>query len=492
MRRADSAAIEAGTPTERLMDRAGRAVARAATRQARGRYGRRAAVVCGRGNNGGDGFVAARALAAEGLAVRCFFIGDLSSVKGPAQHHLGELAAEGVTVESFDRSALESADVVVDALFGTGFRGPAEGEAKEAIDAINDARAPVVAVDIPSGVDGATGAVQGPAVAAQVTVAMAAEKIGTAVGAGAALAGRVEVADIGIPVQEASAHMIERADVARALPRRAADAHKKSAGSVALLAGSDEMRGAALLSSRGAVRAGAGYATLGTTAGVKQGVMGAAPELLCRSVTAGDVLGPDAVEAFRDVLESADALAVGPGIGRGSDQEKLLEALLAETRAAMVIDADGLNVLANRTDLLRDCAAPVVLTPHPAELGRLLQLSVGEIQSDRLGAARRAARQLGCVVLLKGFRTVVAAPAGEAAVNPSGGPELATAGTGDVLTGALAALLAAGLPAFDAAWCGVYLHGVAGGVAARASESGVLAWDVAEALPEAVSRVREG
>ena len=461
-------------------------------RLAGGRYGKRAAVVCGKGNNGGDGFVAARVLAGEGLGVRCLFIGDVSSVRGASEHHLRELTARGVPVDPFDAASLRSSDVVIDAIFGTGFRGPAEGRAKEAIDAINGAGAPVVAVDIPSGVDGSTGAVHGPAVAAEVTVAMAAEKIGTAVGRGATLAGSVEVADIGVQVEKASVHMIERADVARALPRRGADAHKKSSGSVALLAGSDEVGGAALLAARGAVRAGAGYATLGTTPGVKQAVTGAIPELLCRAVTAADVLGPDAVEAFRDVIEGADALAIGPGIGRGPDQEKLVEAALHEARAPVVIDADGLNVLAGRTDVLRDRPGSAVLTPHPAELGRLLQQSVGEIQSDRLGAARRAARELGCVVLLKGFRTIVAAPGGEAVVNPSGGPELATAGTGDVLSGVLAALLAAGLPPFHAAWCGAYLHGVAGSLAATATESGALAWDVAEALPEAVRIVREG
>jgi hydroxyethylthiazole kinase-like uncharacterized protein yjeF len=491
MSAADKAAIDAGTPVEALMDRAGRAVARAVIRLATGRYGRRVVVVCGKGNNGGDGFVAARVLRREGLAVRCLFVGDRTGVRGAAAHHLGLLDRAGVRLEQFDRDALAGADVIVDALFGTGFRGRAEGPAAAAIDAMNDASAPVVAVDIPSGVDGLTGAVAGPAVKASVTVAMAAMKVGTAIGAGAVHSGTLEIADIGIAVSQPSLRMTEERDVAAALPRRALDSHKRSHGAVALLGGSSGMSGAVVLAARAAVRAGAGYATAGVTAAVEPIVSGAIPEVLTRIVAAEQSLGPEALDEFKPVLERADAVAIGPGLGAGARQTELVAETIKRVDVPLVIDADGLNVLAGRTDELRTRPAPTVLTPHPAELGRLLDMSTGDIQADRVAAVRRATSALDCVVLLKGYRTLVSGQRGEVVINPTGGPELATAGTGDVLTGIVVALVAAGVESFSATVASAYIHGLAGSVAAeRYGESGVLAGDVAESVPAAIARLR--
>jgi hydroxyethylthiazole kinase-like uncharacterized protein yjeF len=491
MAAADAATIQAGTPAAVLMERAGRAVARAAIAAAGGRYGRRVALVCGKGNNGGDGFVAARALAREGVSVTCLAVGDVSSSKGAAREHLDRLRRAGIAVEGFEVVRLSDADVVVDALFGTGFRGSAEGPAAAAIEAINASGATVVAVDIPSGVDGATGRVEGQAVRADVTVAMAAEKLGTALPPGATNAGRVEVADIGIAVKETGKAMLEASDVAAALPHRAPEAHKRSGGSVAILAGSDGMTGAALLSARGAVRMGAGYATVGATSSVDAVVATVLPEVLSVVVSAKDTLGPESLERFGSVLERADALAIGPGLGRGERQKALVDAVLENCHLPTVVDADGLNVLAGDAGSLVGRRAPAVITPHPAELGRLLDMSIPEVQGDRLESARRAARELDCVVLLKGFRTVVADPSGGAFVNPTGGPELATAGTGDVLTGMVAALLAAGLESERAASVAAFVHGEAGRAAAAVhGVTGVLAWDVAEALPEAERAIR--
>jgi ADP-dependent NAD(P)H-hydrate dehydratase / NAD(P)H-hydrate epimerase len=426
-------------------------------------------------------------LLAEGVAARCLVLADESKIRGAAKEHLDLLREAGGRVEPFAASLVEEADVIVDALFGTGFKGAVEGKPAGAIETINASRIPVVSADIPSGVDGDTGRVEGEAVNAKITVAMGAEKIGTAVGAGAALAGRVIVADIGIPVEPSSAFVIEGEDVRAALPRRKAEAHKRSGGAVAVLTGSSAMTGAAVLAAKGAVRMGAGYATVGGTPEVVEVVQSALPEVLAQRVAEQDHLGPQALAGFSDVIARADALVIGPGLGRGDDQLDLMEKVLAEVDCPIVIDADGLNVLSKNTHELEARALPTVLTPHPAELARLLESSAGDIQADRVSAARKAAASFGCVVLLKGFRTVIARPDGRVVVNPTGGPELATAGTGDVLAGAVGALLAAGLDPFEAAWAGAFVHGLAGSIAAgRLGVTGVLAGDVAETLPAAV------
>ena len=491
MARADAAAIDAGTPVEVLMERAGRAVARAAIDLARGRYARRVVVVCGKGSNGGDGFAAARFLSREGLRTLCLSVADASEARGAARYHLECLLDEGGRVEAFSPAPLQQADVIVDAIFGTGFRGEAAGASGRAIEAINRAPAPVVSVDIPSGVDGFTGLAPGPAVRAETTVVMGAEKYGTALGPGSLLAGRVEVVDIGIEVTGNVVGMTEPVDVTRVLPRRAVDAHKRSNGAVAVLAGSAGMSGAALLTCRGAVRMGAGYATLGTVTSVEAAKAVALPEVLSEVVSDTSVLGPDALGRFRNVLRRADALALGPGLGRGFDQRNLVAHALDRVEVPVVLDADGLNALEKHTKPLERRSGPTVITPHPAELARLLDVAPEDVVASRLGAAQRTAERFRTVVLLKGWRTVIAAPDGRAVVNPTGGPALATAGTGDVLTGAVATLLAAGVDPFEAAWAAAYVHGEAGDLAASGSSSGVVAWDVAEALREALRRHRD-
>jgi ADP-dependent NAD(P)H-hydrate dehydratase / NAD(P)H-hydrate epimerase len=490
MSAADRATIDGGTPDHVLMERAGRAVVRTVVEAAGGRYGRRVAVVCGKGNNGGDGFVAARVALREGLGVTCWLVGE-GNVRGAAAYHLEEMRRSGIDLRPFKPRALDGADVIVDAIFGTGFRGSAEGEAADAIAAINAVTVAVVAVDIPSGVDGATGAVNGPAVRADATVAMAAEKIGTAMPPGASLAGTTSVADIGIDVPASRLRISEPADVAALLPRRQPDAHKRSGGSVAILGGSAGMSGAVVLAARAAVRTGAGYATAGVTSTVEPVVSVAVPEVLTLIASDDEVLGPESVDRFNPVLDRADVLAVGPGLGTGPSQTELVTRVLEEVDLPVVLDADALNVLALRADPLTARTAPAVITPHPGELSRLLGTTTNDIQSDRLAHARGAADRFNCIVVLKGFRSLIAQPGGEVIVNPTGGPELATAGTGDVLTGVIAALAAAGLSTFDAAWSGAFVHGLAGSIAAEErGVSGVLAGDVAEGLPGAIERLR--
>lgn len=509
---ADRAAIDAGTSAETLMDRAGRAVARAAIDVAGGRYGQRAVVVCGKGNNGGDGFVAARRLQQEGLGVRCLCVFDPAEASGAPRYHLELMRAAGIEPQAFDPSLLDTADVIVDAIFGTGFEGAAEGAPGIAVAAI-DGHPGVVSVDIPSGVNGTTGAVEGPAVHAEVTVAIAAEKVGTALPPGASHAGRVEVVDIGIdpnlrnledathpdgtPVAgfkvDSYVEMVTAEDIAASLPLRPATAHKRSVGSVAILAGSHEIRGAPLLTALGALRTGAGYVSLGTTGAVKQAAAGAIPEVLCTEVTDAGVLGPKAIDAFAGVIERADCLAIGPGLGTGEEQRALVVRALDEVEVPIVLDADGLNVVAADPSPLRRRRAATILTPHPGELASLLGTDTERVVADRLGAALEASKSLGrCIVLAKGWRTIVAYSEGRATlIVPVGGSELATAGTGDVLTGAIAARLAAGSPPVAATITGAWIHGIAGAVAAdRLGTEGIAATDVASALPEAIDLVR--
>jgi hydroxyethylthiazole kinase-like uncharacterized protein yjeF len=489
MAKADEAAISAGTPAEILMDRAGRAVARAAIDVAGGRYGKSALVVCGKGNNGGDGFVAARRLSREGLKVSCVLVGETSDVKGAAAHHLAELRRAGISVATFDPTRpARRYDVVIDALLGTGSSGAPRAGAAAAIRLMNES-GPIVAADIPSGVDGLTGGVPGESVSAAVTVAIERQKLGSALAPGFDRAGRVEVAPVGIPVTGENAFLLSPADVGRVIPVRGAMSHKGSTGSVALVAGSKDMSGAAVLCARAADRAGAGYVRVGTVTAARAVVAERLPEALVTDL--GDDWDGSSWSSFRHEAERSDALLIGPGLGTGSAAEGLVDVALAETDHPIVLDADGLNAIAGRDEALKARRSPTVLTPHVGEMARLLDIENAEVLADTLGTARRAAETFGCIVLLKGARTVVARPDGRAVVNPIGSPALATAGSGDVLGGVIAAFLAAGLEAFDAAWAGAAVHGRAGELAAEGrGTTGVVAWDVAEALPLALRTLR--
>lgn len=476
MRRADRSTIDSGTPGVVLMERAGRALARAVLSMSGHRYSLRVSVVCGKGNNAGDGFVAARVLHEQGVSVRCFTVFDPDDLSGDALVHYERMISAGCSSEMFRSSALR-ADIVVDAIFGTGFRGAVEGAARDAIVAIVGSGLPVVAADIPSGVDGATGRVEGPALRADVTVAMGAEKLGTLLEPGCDHAGEVEVAAIGITLAGYAAAVAGDLDMLEFLPRRGASAHKRSSGSVAVLAGSDAYPGAALLTARGAQRMGAGFVELGCPEEVRRLAVERMPELVTHEVSTD-------LKAFDEALERADALAIGPGLGQSERTREIVVVSLSEHAGPVVVDADALNVLAADPAPLRDRSGATVLTPHPAELGRLLGSDATSVQRDRVGAAREAAERFGCTVLLKGRNTVVHTPEAEPATVfvVSGGSELATAGTGDVLTGAIAALLPHRSP-HEAAIAAAYVHGLAGGRAAvEVGASSVTAWDVAERL----------
>ncbi|HZQ76224.1 MAG TPA: NAD(P)H-hydrate dehydratase [Acidimicrobiia bacterium] len=475
----DAAAIAGGVSEATLVDRAGGAVARSARRLLGGAYGRRVVIVCGGGNNGADGRVAGRRLAGWGARVARF---DLAGRGDRAGADRAPLDRSGL-----DR-ALGRADLAVDAMFGTGFRGPLEGDAAWAAGALTAARCPVLAVDIPSGVDGETGAVRGPAVEAAATVCLAALKPGLVLYPGAALAGDVAVADIGIDphTPAASLGVTEEADVAAWLPGRSSESHKWSVGGVYVVGGSQGMTGAVMLSSRAALRAGAGIVVAGLPGEAAARASGG--EVITRSLpaTSSGALDEGAAKEVLDGLEKFRALIVGPGLGRAAGTVAAVRRLVAEAPVPLVLDADGLNALDGDLDILARRPAATVVTPHAGEYARLAGEKVGD---DRVAAARRLAERAGAIVVLKGSRTVVADPTGRAAVNVTGGPWLATAGTGDVLSGIVGALAALGLPAFRAAAAGAWIHGRA---ADAAGHAGLVAGDLIDALPTVLASLAAG
>jgi ADP-dependent NAD(P)H-hydrate dehydratase / NAD(P)H-hydrate epimerase len=425
-------AAEQGHDVAAMMERAGRAVADAVLR----RYpdARRVAAVCGNGANGGDGRIALRLLAEAGRE----------------------------TSEDLD-----GADVVIDALFGTGFQGAPRDDAAQTIARINDAQVPVVAVDVPSGVDASTGEIAGTAVDADVTVTMHGRKVGLAVAPGRFHAGEVEVADIGIEAGETE-HRLVAEEILGLVPRRRASDTKYTTGSVLVVGGSPGMSGAVCLAAEAAFRADAGYVAVATH-----------PATL--PIVEARVL--EAVKASLDevdrLAERATAVAVGPGLGRGDDERALVERLLRDLEVPVVVDADALFELEPG-----DWPAPRVLTPHSGELARLLGRESDWVDAHRLEAVQTTVDRFGCVVLLKGADTLVAAPGEGVLVSDSGTLALATAGSGDVLTGIVAAFLAKGMDARLAAAAATFAHGRA---AELGPERGLVASDLIEALPDVLA-----
>ncbi len=489
-----------GVSAELLMERAGRAVARAAIDLLGGTYGRRAVVVCGKGNNGGDGFVAARHLARAGVRTTVVAIERLDDLREPAATNAARLDEVPVRVLPFSGATLERelarADVAIDAIFGTGFRGIPEDEWAEAIMALNGSRSPVVAVDIPSGVNGSTGAVQGEAVLADLTVTFGAAKVGAVLLPGAELAGAVRVVDIGFPddLLRPNAFLMEPADVLAVLPERSLETHKRATGVLLVVAGSRGMTGAVRLIAEAAGRIGAGLIQVAVPEGILPIVQSELVETTFVPLpeTEEGTVAASALGTILARLESADALAIGPGLSTNEGTADLVRELVRASPVPFVLDADGLNAFTGRASELADRKADAVLTPHDGEFARLSGVSARELRDDRLAHARALASTTGATTLLKGSRTLVVTPDGEARINPTGGPVLATAGSGDVLTGVIGGLLARGLDPVDAASAGAYVHGLAGILAGRTLGEGTLASDVVAHLPAAVNRVLEG
>ncbi len=499
MQRIDRITIEEiGIPGPVLMEQAGRACAEEAeSLLPEGKPGR-VAVICGKGNNGGDGLVAARHLHHAGHQVDIFILAHPDGLRGDAllnKHVLDklnmplEVRASDESVRSMD---LGRYDVLVDAIFGTGLSSDVRGVYATAIEVINDAGVPVVAVDLPSGLSSDTGEVMGCAVEATATVTFGAPKRGHLLYPGASLVGDLTVVDIGLPPHlfpsgAGSTWLLTDEDLTAYLQLREPDAHKGHFGHLLVVAGSADKPGAAGLCCLAACRSGAGLVTLA-----------AEPEVLKRVVAGPVEYMGETVRDFDDLLAACagkQAVAIGPGLGQQPPAAEMVRRAAAELELPMVIDADGLNVLSGRADLLdllKSAPAARILTPHPGEMARLTAETTARVQRDRFGACRRLAADCGCVVVLKGAGTVVADPDGTAFLIPTGNPGMAAGGAGDVLTGVVGSLLCQGLGPLEAASVGAYLHGAAGDLAAREKgQRGQVASDIVENLPEVIRRVED-
>jgi NAD(P)H-hydrate epimerase len=483
MRAADAWAIgERDIPSLDLMERAGVGLARVSAAAARSGPIR---VAVGKGNNGGDGLVVARLLREDGYEVDVLAAASLDGLAGDALTNLERLP--GAPPEPFAPERLDGSGAIVDALLGTGFEGAPREPLASAIAAINAQDAPVVACDVPSGVDASTGELAGEAVRAAATATFHGPKLGLCVNPGKGHAGHVEVVEIGIPrgaPGAAGAGLIAER-VLGLYPRRERSGSKFVSGVVVVAGGSAGLTGAPTMAARSAARAGAGYVQVAVPASVQPSVELRMLEQMSRALPDADGSHtPEGVAVVEEMAERAGAVALGPGLGRAPAAQEFARGVAAAVAVPLLIDADGLNAHAGRLEALRDRPGPTVLTPHEAELGRLLERPTEEVSEHRLAAAREAAERSGAVVLLKGDDTIVALPGGLAAVNPAGSPALATAGTGDVLSGLIAALLAKGLDAFEAACLGALAHSLAGAAAAqRVGVDHVIAGDVIDALP---------
>ncbi|HKD17405.1 MAG TPA: NAD(P)H-hydrate dehydratase, partial [Thermoanaerobaculia bacterium] len=437
--------------------------------------------------------------------VSVFTLGDPAAYRGDARANLDRLHSTGVRLERLDghrasgqlRRGLADSDGVVDALFGTGLSRPLSGGAAAAVRTILRSGRAVVSADVPSGLSSDGGAVPGVAVRAEITVAFGAPKLCHVLPPASGLCGRLAVADIGISrsTLEASARKLwltESSDVRTLLPRRPTESHKADFGRLAVVAGSRGKVGAAILAARGALRAGAGLVTVCCAESIQDVVVGALPEAMTFGLPeSGGALAASGARSLLRFVAGFDAAVVGPGLGTAPETVAFLERFLSESSLPVVADADALNAFAGRPRFFAKRRSPTILTPHPGEAGRLLGMSASQIQKDRLASARSLARRGHAIAVLKGAHTLVATDGGEVAVNPTGTPLLATAGSGDVLAGAVGALLAGGLSPRGAAVAGVWLHGAAAErLARRLGDAGLLAHETADALPEVRAALR--
>ncbi len=502
MREADRRTIEdVGIPSIVLMENAGRQVVAAMEAIHSDLADRRVAVLCGRGNNGGDGFVVARTLAQRDVDVAVFLLGRVADVRGDARVNLEALGRIGVTVvEIADSSAWElhfsevsDCTLIVDAIFGTGLNAPVTGLIESVIADINASGIPVVAVDLPSGLSADSADPIGPSIEAGVTVTLGAPKLPLVLPPGELRAGDIVIADIGIPgavvdgLSGPRLELLTRATMRELIPVRAADSHKGDYGRVLVVAGSRGKTGAAHLAALAALRTGAGLVTVATPGSCQSVVAAMTPEYMTEPLPETEQgLDPEAVDRVLDLAR--DVVAIGPGLGTASGTRDFVKQLVDRAASPLVVDADGLNAFAGDPDRLTGREGrDVIITPHPGEMGRLVGMSADEVQASRVEIARNFASAHHLYVVLKGHRTLVATPDEKVFINPTGNPGMATGGTGDVLTGMIAGLLAQMLDAEAACRLGVYLHGVAGDLAVgEHGEMGMIASDLIGRIGAAV------
>jgi NAD(P)H-hydrate epimerase len=503
MREADRQTIDdVGLPSIVLMENAGRQAVAAMEAAFDDLASSKVGVLCGRGSNGGDGFVVARTLAQRGVEAIVFLLGSVNEVRGDARTNLEILGRVGLTVVEIANaqewelhfSEVSECDLIVDAIVGTGFHGPLAGMLETVVADVNGLGAPVVAIDLPTGLSADSHELTGEAIEASMTVTLAAPKIPLILPPADAYGGDLVIADIGIPgsvIDELDGPYLElltRERMRELVPARAADSHKGDFGRVLVIAGSVGRTGAAHLAALGALRSGAGLVTIATPRSCVSTIAAMMPEYMTEPLeeTAAGAIDFAAADRVLDI--KADIVCLGPGIGQDPSTAAFVQAIVERSGVPLVVDADGLNAFGGDPDRLagRD-GVDVIITPHPGEMARLLGVSIEQVQSDRLEHAREFAASHRCHVVLKGHRTIVAGPDGRSFVNLTGNAGMATGGTGDLLTGMIAAWFAQLLDAEAACKLAVYLHGTAGDLAeADEGDVALLPTDIAERLGDAV------
>ena len=493
MHHIDHAATERGITILDLMESAGQAVADDIMENYKPNC---VGIVAGKGNNAGDGFVTARLLAEQNVSVKLI---HLTLVDDMSDAGAGNFRKLPESVQIFDRLSVpempeifSECEIVVDAILGTGISGPAKGTAGEAIAMVNSLDIPVVAVDIPSGLNADTGIAEGACVFADRTITMGLPKIGMIINDGLDFCGDIIIADIGFPDDlinspDLNIHLLEHEDAVNAFPPRPRSGHKGTFGSVLVIAGSLGFSGAAYLTTNSALRSGCGMVYTAFPEGVTNLLESQLIEAIKIQVSGEkNFLSHNAWEDLEPHIQKASAIALGPGLGTDQETARLVDEIVCQS-SPMVIDADALNCLAEKIQYLIERNAPTILTPHPGEMSRLLGISIQEVQNDRIESARRLARESSAIVILKGAQSIVATPEGQVFINPTGNSGMAKGGSGDVLTGLLAGFLAQGCSALDAACAGVYLHGLAGDLAREAlGERAMIARDILDYLPSAL------
>ncbi len=496
---------EAHIPASTLMERAGLGIVSHLEQYLGSVRGKTVTIVCGKGNNGGDGFVAARLLRRRSATVRILAMAPVSDFSRDAAamyrqfvRGAGKSSIYPYTSKTHASPLLRDSDIVIDALLGTGLSSAVTGRYADAIDSINAAGRPVIAVDLPSGLHADTGAILGRAVRASLTVTFGLPKLGLYQRQGIELAGEIAVVDIGIPSAYIDAvktrtSLMTRETVYAFLPKRRLASHKGTFGHAGIIAGSVGKTGAAALAAKAALRIGAGLVTVAIPTSVNDVLEAKLLEAMTAPMpeTKARTLARTALDRLVSFMTARTAIAIGPGLSTHPETVELVQALTKHLDRPAVLDADAINALTGRTALLASCKIPPIITPHPGEMARLVADATPQtVNNDRIGTATRFARERGLVVVLKGARTVVARPDGTVAICPTGNPGMATAGTGDVLTGMTVGLLAQGLPTWEASCAATYLHGMAGDLAAaQKGYAGMLAGDMIEEIPTALKLI---
>ena len=461
-------------------------------------------ILAGKGNNGGDGLVIARHLINSGAVVETYLTGEVEELTQDSRINYEILLKMGARIFPLSSEkdldllmlSLMNADLIVDALYGIGFKGSLNQFDSRLVKMVNWCRAPVVAVDIPSGVEADTGRVNGEAIKASHTVTFALPKIGLVLEPGKEYVGTLSVADISIPAvlledKTIKTNLISEAMLGALIKPRSANSHKGTYGHALLVGGSPGMVGAVMMSSQAALRTGAGLVTAAVPESLTAVVDSSLMEVMTAPLgqTGQSAIALEALPAIENLLGTVSVCAVGPGMSRYPEAGAIVRHILERSGVPLVIDADGLNALENDVTVLKDRQVPIVLTPHPGEMARLTGKTIEEIQSHRLEIAQTFAEEWGVTLVLKGNKTIIANPSGEVYINISGNPGMATAGSGDVLTGIITGLIAQGLKPQDAAFAGVYLHGLAGDLAAQIKgEPGLIAGDLISCIPEVLKK----